>query len=235
MKKGIVFFLNTLGWLMLMFALLMSGIRGIGLNPQLYFDLQMKAGILEEAGISEADLLELDVGLARYLGGKQEDTNYRIEVFGQMQNAFNRRETAHLEDCRMLFAPVRSIWLNVTLAVAGVALVFCGRKRKPEVKTVWLAAAVFILPLAAFALWAAVDFSSAFVFFHRMLFTNDLWLLNPQTDLLIRICPASMFAGIGLRIGLYAAGCLLGLPLLLTVLNRISEKRKKDKNEIPQI
>jgi len=235
MKRRIIFALNTFGWLMLLFALLMSGVRAVGLDPQLYFDLQMKADILDEAGISKEDLLLLDVGLARYLGGKQADMDYRIEVFGRMQQAFNDREIAHLEDCRKLFAPVRSAWLNIALAIAGVALVFYGKKQKNALKAVWIAAAAFLLPIAILALWAAIDFSSAFTFFHRILFTNDLWLLNPETDLLIRICPQSMFANMGLRIALLSAAVLLGLPLVVTILSLIFKKRKKDTNEIPQI
>lgn len=40
--------------------------------------------------------------------------------------------------------------------------------------------------LAALMVWGAVDFDSLFILFHRLAFTNDLWLLNPETDLLIR-------------------------------------------------
>lgn len=236
MKKKIGFVLNTLGWLMLIFAMLMAGIRNVGLNPQLYFDLQMKAEILNEAGISEQDLRMLDTALANYLGGTQTMMDYELEVFGKMQPAFNVREIEHLADCRTLLSPATTVWFNAALAIIGAALVFLGWKAGWKVvQPLWIASAVITLPLGIFALWAAVDFSSAFVFFHRLLFTNDLWMLNPQTDLLIRICPQSMFANMGLRIALLSATVLLGLPLVVTVLHLIFKKRKKDTNEIPQI
>lgn len=227
MKRGIIFALNTLGWLMLIFAMLMAGVRDIGLDPQLYFDLQMEAGILNEAGISESDLLQLDVGLARYLGGDQDDLDYQIEVFGRMQSAFNEREIQHLRDCRQLFAPTVSLWLNIGLAVIGVALVLYGGIQKTAWKAAWLASAVFILPIGMLAVWAVIDFSSAFTFFHKMLFTNDLWLLNPATDLLIRICPQSMFMNLGLRIAIRSALVLLGLPLILTFLYVLDKRKRK--------
>lgn len=220
---------------MLLLAMVFASVRDAGLNPRLYFDLQMEAGILEEAGISEADLLQLDVGLARYLKGEQDDLDYRMPVFGQMQSAFNRRELEHLQDCRRLFAPVVNPWLNLGLAVLGVYLALQGRHRsdldrRRYLLGAWLAAGVILLPLGVFGLWAAADFSSAFTCFHKILFTNDLWLLNPATDLLIRICPAGMFAGLGLRIGLKSLAALLGLPLLLTLLYKL-EKRKKEHHE----
>ena len=217
MKKRIAPVLNTIGWLMLFFAMVMGGVRDVGLDPQLYFDLQREAGILETAGISEADLLQLDVSLARYLEGDQNDPNLEIEVFGEMQPAFNEKEMQHLADCRRLFAPTVSLWLNIALAVAGVALAMYGRQQpnaqRRYTACMWIASVIIAAPLALLAVWAMIDFGSAFDFFHRVLFTNELWMLNPETDLLIRICPASMFANMGLRIGLRAAAVLLGLPL----------------------
>ena len=235
MKKRLEFALNALGWLMLLLAMVFGAVRDAGLDPRLYFDLQMEAGVLEEAGISEADLLQLDTGLARYLKGEQDELDYRMPVFGQIQPAFNRRELEHLQDCRRLFAPIVNPWLNIGLAVLGVYLALQGRHRsdlegRRYVLGAWLAAGVILLPLGMLGLWAAMDFSSAFTFFHRILFTNDLWLLNPATDLLIRICPASMFANMGLRIGLKSLAALLGLPLMLTLLYLI-EKRKKEHHE----
>ena len=106
-------------------------------------------------------------------------------------------------------------------------------KEKParagSVAPVWIASLILIVPLAIFGIWAAIDFNSAFNFFHRLLFTNDLWLLNPATDLLIRICPSSMFANMGLRIALRSAVILLGVPLLLTILKWISDRVRKRK------
>lgn len=232
MKKHLIFAMNALGWLMLMLALIFGAVRDVGLNPQLYFDLQMEAGILQEAGISREDLMQLDTGLARYLGGKQDDLDYQIEVFGRLQSAFNARELQHMEDCRRLFAPVVSFWMNIGLAVLGTYLALRGRHRsgldgRRYVLGVWLASALILLPLGLLAVWAAADFSSAFTFFHELLFTNDLWLLNPEIDLLIRICPQSMFMNMGLGIALRAAAVLLGLPLLLTILSFFDERKRK--------
>ena len=59
---------------------------------------------------------------------------------------------------------------------------------------------------------ACIDFDSLFILFHKVAFTNDLWLLNPQTDLLIRLMPIEFFIS-------YAAiiGCcwLLGMLAML--------------------
>lgn len=233
MRKGLVFAVNAAGWFLLMLAMLFGAVRDVGLDPQLYFDLQTEAGILPESGISEADLLQLDVGLARYLGGEQDDLEYEIEVFGSRQSAFNGKELHHMADCRKLFAPLVSLWLNLGMALAGTAMALYAPKGRRVIGRgyiggIWLASMLIIAPLALLGLWAAMDFTSAFHFFHRLLFTNNLWLLDPRTDLLIRICPSSMFAGMGIRIGVRAALALLGLPAVLTLIYKL-EKRKRKK------
>ncbi len=238
MRRGLVFALNALGWMMLFLALILGVVRGVGSDYELYYRLQKEADILVTAGISDADLLGLDERLSDYLfqnpRADMAFDNRELKVFGINQRPFNERELIHLRDCRKLISIATDVGMNGFLAVFGVLLVFCtGRKvRRPA--PIWLASALILLPLAAFALWAAADFNSAFNFFHELLFTNDLWLLNPETDLLIRICPASMFAGLGLRIGARAAGILLGVPALLTLPMKL-DKRKRKRNEIPEL
>ena len=69
---------------------------------------------------------------------------------------------------------------------------------------------VLSLIAAGLALWAAVNFDGLFVTFHRAAFRNELWLLNPRTDLLIRLMPQEMFVDLGLK-GLAAFTAGMGL------------------------
>ena len=229
MKKRLIYVLNGLGWFILLLALVMGRVRDVGLDPGIYLDLQKKAGVHETAGISQADLVHLDVNIANYLAGKYDDPNMEIEVWGEMQPAFNERELQHLADCRRLFAPTMNLWVNIGMAVAGVGLVMLVRERmisKGSLAALCAASAAIILPVLLLGIWAAIDFNSAFNFFHRILFTNDLWQLNPETDLLIRICPASMFANMGLKIGLQSAAILLGVPALAGIGYFVEKKRR---------
>lgn len=233
MKKGFFFGLNVLGWMMALLALLMGAVYGVAANDALYFRLQMDADILDSAGISHADLRELDARLANYLfASMQEDMafdNREIAVFGRMQPPFNARELDHLHDCRRLLSQTAPSALHAWMIVCGAAFARCGGKggRRLRMHASWLAAALLIAPIAALGIWAAIDFSSAFALFHRILFTNDLWLLDPQTDLLIRICPQSMFRVMGARIGLGALAALLGVPALYTLFYKLDQRKKE--------
>lgn len=229
MKTRIAFALNTLGWLLIFIALMMGAVVGVGSDDELYYELQMRAGILDFAGVSGEDLRILDQRLSDYLfmpmNADAAFDNREMEVNGEMQPPFNGKELIHLRDCRKLLSPTAQMRSYVLLAGAGLILALCGKSNPAN--AAWVASAVIMLPLGVFALWAAIDFSSAFAFFHRLLFTNDLWLLDPATDLLIRICPSSMFAGMGLRIALCAVVVLLGIPAVLTILKLISDTRKR--------
>ena len=59
---------------------------------------------------------------------------------------------------------------------------------------------------------AAID--GLFRRFHGLLFTNDLWLLNPKTDLMIRMLPEQFFQAVAV----HAAGWMLAGQALLTAL-----------------
>ena len=227
----------ALGLVALMLILTLTALHRVGTDDGLYYALQTRANVLPAAGISDGDLKTLDAALARYLAGDADallptngETGARsvleMNVDGAVRPAFNEKELAHLEDCQRLFALLRKVrqrlipWA-VLLILAGARLLAHRRRIR---RVAWLAPLLLLIPLGAFALWAVVDFDAAFTFFHRLLFTNDLWLLDPRTDLLIRICPESMFMGMGLRIGLWSLAGMLAVPALVALLTVIWPK-----------
>ena len=229
----------TLGLVALTLILILSALHAVGTDGKLYYRLQQEAWLTMDAasaaGISDDDLRMLDGRLAAYLAGDEAALNegdgvVEIPVRGAVQPAFNEKEMTHMADCFRLFALLRKVrsrlipWA-VLLIVGGAYLLQNQRKAR---LAAWLSPLVLLIPLGAFGIWAAIDFGGAFTFFHRVLFSNDLWLLNPATDLLIRICPESMFMGMGLRIGLWGLAALVAVPALATLITFIWPKNKQD-------
>ena len=246
MPKRILFVLEVLVVLSFMLCFVANAVLSVGLDSDLYYKLQMRENVPQTAGISETDLLRLDKALANSLrwdsiydlenawnDDLQERVPLTVTIDGIQQPAFNERELLHMQDCCRLFKllgnvrnAVFALVIVLILVVLAAQVLYDQDERKLHLNALWIASGVILLPLGLFALWAAIDFSSAFTFFHKILFTNDLWLLNPETDLLIRICPSSMFAGMGLRIALRAAAILLGLPLLGTLAYKLHKRSK---------
>ena len=225
----------TLGLVALMLIAILTALHAVGTDAVLYYSEQTKAGVLPEAGISEADLRDLDGRLAAYLAGDEAALNaggsvVQMPVFDRLQPAFNEREMTHMGDCFRLFQLLRKVrsrlvpWA-VLLIVGGAYLLQNRRKAR---LAAWLSPLILLIPLGAFGIWAAADFDGAFSFFHRLLFTNDLWLLDPRTDLLIRICPERMFAHMGARIALWSLIAMLAVSAAATALTFLWPKRKEE-------
>ena len=227
MKRIIGSIACLLGFALSIFFGLLAAVHVFGTDAELYYALQMEAGILDSAGVSEETLVMLDEALADCLKGDASALGIEAEVFGAMQPAFNEKELIHMEDCRKLFELLRA-GIRVS-SIAGLLLltlgcVMLGKDRKKIRASAWLSPLMIVVPLGMLAVWAMIDFNAAFNFFHEILFTNDLWLLNPATDLLIRICPISMFMAMGAKIGLAGLSWAIIVPGLATVLTAKKEK-----------
>ncbi|MBE5774596.1 MAG: TIGR01906 family membrane protein [Clostridiales bacterium] len=221
MKKRLGFALCLLGTAAMILWGVLWSVENFGTDPFLYKKLQFEArpDILEYAGISEDDLVRVNEALADCLQGDPDVLeNLEAEVFGKVQPAFNERELVHMEDCRKLFELARTV-RNIAVVFGPLALILgvilLNDRRKARI-SVLLGPVVLAAPLGLLAAWAAVDFNAAFNFFHRILFTNDLWLLDPHTDLLIRICPQKMFMEMGRYIGVVSIKT--GLSILTAAL-----------------
>ena len=70
-----------------------------------------------------------------------------------------------------------------------------------------LLALLLLIPVA----WALIDFEGAFLQMHKALFSNDLWLLDPDTDLMIRMLPERFFVHFA---GDLALWCALGVLIV---------------------
>lgn len=129
-------------------------------------------------GVPESAYEEIAMSLQEYFSG--EDVAFPI---------FNAREMTHLSDIRGLFRLLDHAWL-LLFPLAALALWLI---KRPDARGFWLGMGFTVLLLGALAAFIALDFEGAFILMHRLLFTNDLWLLNPNTDVLICLMPEPMF------------------------------------------
>ena len=212
----------ALGFAALTLILTLCAIHAVGTDAGLYFREQTQEGILPSTGLTRDGLRALDSRLADYLRGDRQAL--------EADPPFNDREMAHMRDCFGLFELLRKVrarlipWAALLIALGAWLL----QDRRRVRLCAWLAPLMLLVPLGAFAVYAASDFDAAFTLFHKILFRNDLWLLDPRTDLLIRICPERMFMHMGARIGLYSLASLLAVPALTTLLTLIRPGNGKE-------
>ena len=196
------------GMFFLYFAVLLAIFHNVGTDKALYHELQMRANILPEAGISEEELIALDADLASYLEG---------DASALDGSPFNERELAHMADCFDLFVLLRRVLLAAGIAAAVLLAGSSLLGIRTYARAALMGALALLGLIAVVGIWGIVDFDSLFTAFHHLLFSNDLWLLDPRTDLLIRICPQSMFSTMAVRI----AGSELGFIALANIFARV--------------
>lgn len=158
------------------------------------------------------DLLQVTDEMMDYLRGDRDDLHVMTVVDGSPREFFNAREIAHMEDVRGLFLGAITL-RRVCLAAAAVCVLLMTALKADLKRTLprmlCVGTGLFFLLAAGIGLLIASDFSRYFVVFHHIFFDNDLWILNPATDLLINIVPEPFFADTALRIGLTFGGAVL--------------------------
>ncbi len=126
-----------------------------------------------------------------YLTGAADECQFTFSMDGVTYAAFRTKEQVHMADCRALFFLCRRVATVAALfsgALLGLLLPVPGALRCFRK---WLRWVVGLLISGGAVV--ALCFTDAFVLFHRMVFVNDLWLLNPQTNLLVRLMPTAFF------------------------------------------
>jgi len=198
----------------LVLALITGIIRGFAGSGALFLHEMERFAPPEKTGLPEAEYPGMAAHIADYLAGRKDSFQYEVNLPDIGPRAcFHDHELAHMADCRGLIRLDGWVCLG-SLLTAAVCVLVLYRWRKDGLREAFRggSAALWGLSMAAagLLLWAAVSFDGLFLTFHRIAFRNDLWLLNPRTDLLIRLMPQGMFVDLGLKgLGAFAAGMAL--------------------------
>ncbi len=179
-------------------SLIVLSIETFALNENFYKQEYGKLKTAESIGISEQDLAGVTNRLLSYTRGEADNLDIKAVIGGSTQEVFGEREKEHMVDVRALYLAardVRTYGLIIAAVLAAVAFFLKGRKTLSLLCRSFLSVSVaFLAALAALGIWAALDFSSFWTAFHHVFFTNDLWILNPETDVLIMMVPQQFFS-----------------------------------------
>lgn len=172
------------------------------------------------------DLLQVTDEMMAYLRGNRDDLHVFTFMGGEYREFFNAREIAHMEDVRELF--IGGLWIRrigLLFTIFFIVGLMIWSKRKQERKTflkeavprsLCIGTGIFFAAALSLCGIISTDFSKYFVVFHHIFFHNDLWLLNPETDMLINIVPEPFFMDTALRIAITFA-CMVTAFLILNL------------------
>lgn len=160
-----------------------------------YLSSYEKYGIEETTGKSMDELELITEDLIDYIKG-----NGGNELLDQH---FNEREVLHMDDVVDLFDYARIIkYVSIVIAIFIIVYFIINKMHLYLAKTLSLGLFLNHAIIIFLILIVSTDFNKYFNIFHEIFFSNDLWILNPKTDLMIQMLPQAFFSTIGLRIGL---------------------------------
>lgn len=181
MKKGAVC-LAALGFFLLLAGGVLLGAYCVGTDAATYLAVSRETADLEYIGLTQEENDRALTALSRYLRGEDSALD---------GTPFHDREKAHMVDVRALFSVCAR--LSAACLIWGGALV-CALAGRAGRKGLLYGALLSWLALGPLALPAAFSaFDELFLGFHRLLFSNDLWLMDPRTDVMIRMLPQAFF------------------------------------------
>ena len=218
MRKHIIQFLIVLE----NFSLFISGILAIifynCFNLYFYKNFYQKENLAPKIGTTYEELIKNTTNLLDYLNHKA------------MLNLdwYTDKDILHMQDVRTLYSLSYKtmIFFIVVFTISTILLIILCKKR-----TIFYITNTFNKVLLAFIIVIGIlsciisyNFTSFWIKFHQLLFSNDLWLLSPDESNLIQMVPEEFFISLITTIILH----IFILFISLLILNTVVKKRMKN-------
>lgn len=203
------------------FSLFISAILGIifynCFNLDFYKNFYLRENLAPSINTTDDELINNTTNLLEYLTNKAElNTTW-----------FSEKDILHMKDVRVLYNVSFNLMIFFIiifiLSTILIALVYKNYAMFYITKTFNKTLLAFIILIIVLAGIISYNFTSFWIKFHQLLFSNDLWLLSPDESNLIKMVPEQFFISLITTIILH----ILILFISLFVLNNIFKKKFK--------
>ena len=124
------------------------------------------------------------------------------------------------------FEEVRDIFQNVKLLtiICGAIAIIGGilQIRKRDFKFLRNSSILIILLPVLLAIPIAINFNACFILFHKIMFSNDYWIFDPQLDPVINMLPEEFFMHMGITILIMMLIVSIILQLIYKLIKKIN-------------
>ena len=199
-------------------------------NMESYFKNEyIKYNVAGNVSMDINDIMYVTYEMMDYLDDKREDLVVYTYVDGEEREFFNEREKQHMIDVKNLFTAGKN--LRIVSFIIGVISIFIIAFKYKNVKTIlskgFVSVSTVIICISIILICIIqTDFTKYFTIFHEIFFNNDLWLLNPKTDLLINIVPEPFFIDTAIRIAVIF-GLIMAVCFILSVVIILIDRKRR--------
>ena len=181
-----------------------------------------------KTGINENDLFLVVDNIQDFFKEKSnEKINMVVYISGIKKNLFNSKEIQHMIDVKNLILNIK--FFNYLLWFTALILLLIKislSKEKKLISVLSITRSYFIYSVAILIstlILIALSFRWIFYFFHIISFDNNLWILDPRTDYLIKIFEEVFFMDAAIFIGILT---LFSSIIIFLSVNTISKFTK---------
>ena len=177
--------------------ILLSSIDLFSFDRTFYQKEYQKLGVPEVIKIDVSELMVVTDVLLDYTAGQRDDLTIEATIDGTNRQVFNDKEITHMKDVAVLYQNAMFV-RNSALLVLLVCIIIDYKSKIKDFRlmlahTYNQVSLVFTLFVSVILMIALIDFTWFWNNFHHVFFSNDLWLLNPKTDILIMMVPEQFF------------------------------------------
>ena len=220
----------TIAMLLVIFALLITGFQ-LAVYGDSHYGFYKKEyekyRVTDDLNMKIDNVMVVTEHMMAYLIGKEEKLSIVTDVDGEHQDFFNEQDRLHMADVRNLFLGGLKLRNYAVIFATILMIVLMAKKadfRRLVPQGYLQALFVYLILAAILGVAMSIDFTSCFTLFHKLFFTNNLWIFDPETDYMIRMLPEGFFSDMVIRVGVIFI-VLLAVPGVTAVV--YSWKRKK--------
>lgn len=220
----------TIAMLLVIFALLITGFQ-LAVYGDSHYGFYKKEyekyRVTDDLNMKIDNVMAVTEHMMAYLIGKEEKLSIVTDVDGEHQDFFNEQDRLHMADVRNLFLGGLKLRNYAVILATILMIVLMAKKadfRRLVPQGYLQALFVYLILAAILGVAMSIDFTSCFTLFHKLFFTNNLWIFDPETDYMIRMLPEGFFSDMVIRVGVIFI-VLLAVPGVTAVV--YSWKRKK--------
>ena len=181
-----------------------------------------------KTGINENDLFLVVDNIQDFFKEKSnEKINMVVYISGIKKNLFNSKEIQHMIDVKNLILNIKLfnylLWFTaLILLLIKISL----SKEKKLISLLSITRSYFIYSVAILIstlILIALSFRWIFYFFHIISFDNNLWILDPRTDYLIKIFEEVFFMDAAIFIGILTLFSSIIIFLSVNTINKYTK------------
>ena len=153
--------------------------------------------------ISDSDLSKISYELMSYLRGHSLYLDTKISIDNSIKELYSLTAKIHMADVRNIFLANIHLAVYVFIISSLIIIIYSYKNKLDEILKAYIKTflSIFIL-LFIIIIYASTNFSSFFMLFHKLVFTNEYYLFNPNVDYIILMLPEELFAHIGLKVSI---------------------------------